>query len=160
VVFHHKPQKDIMSNQPPTRKSNLPANQDNNPAGTQDVVNAINGLSLEMSKMNHSLNRLDTIDRRLAELEKEVRTLTEDMSEIHPKEMAANMNRINTAIFGNEDLKVPSLRDDIKGIRDEVTIMMTTYDRVKWAATLLGISNVTQLIYWARIILGLGGGTP
>lgn len=146
-----------MSNQTPPAKRNLPST---GPQGHDAIVIAIQGLTQEMAKMNQSLERLDVVDKRLSDVEKVVRTLTEEMGEIEPRELAANMQRINTAIFGNQDLKVPSLRDDIKGIRDEVAVVMTTYDRVKWAATILGISNITQFIYWAKVFLGIGGGTP
>jgi hypothetical protein len=79
---------------------------------------------------------LEDFGERLESLEK---TVGDSMGKVDKLESASE--RLTLLVMGDEDLGVPPMRD----ILGELAI---AYDRAKWAAGALGITNVGAIIVW------------
>lgn len=90
-----------------------------------------------------------TLDERVTALEEAVKTLQNS-----DNEAGALTILLRKLVMGDDDLSVPSLRDETKKNSDRIAKLETLVDRAKWLAVGLGATNIGLITTVIAQLLG------
>lgn len=64
------------------------------------------------------------------------------------------MKDLARVLRGDPDLNVVPLRDEVQILKEQVTVLKDIYNRAKWIAVGLGLTNVGTIATWLSVLFG------